>query len=118
MDAHLETIGPVLGLVVIVSVIAVATKIVGCGLGARVCGLTNYQSLVVGVGMVSRGEVALIVASLALQARLISSLLFSATVLIVLITTLITPLLLRLVLVRGASPIQAGWVSADAQGAD
>ena len=43
-------------------VVAVLTKVVGCGLGAKMCHYKNYQSIRIGVGMISRGEVALIVA--------------------------------------------------------
>jgi hypothetical protein len=43
--------------------VAVLTKIIGCGVGARLCGYTNKESVRIGVGMISRGEVALIVAS-------------------------------------------------------
>ena len=48
---------------VVLTVVAVLTKIVGCGLGAKICGYKNYQAKRIGVGMISRGEVALIVAS-------------------------------------------------------
>ena len=48
---------------VALTVVAVLTKIVGCGLGAKICGYKNYQAKRIGVGMISRGEVALIVAS-------------------------------------------------------
>ena len=41
--------------------VAILTKIAGCGLGARLCGFSSHEALSVGVGMVSRGEVALIV---------------------------------------------------------
>ena len=48
---------------VLLCVIAILTKIVGCGLGAKLCGYENYQCKQIGVGMISRGQVALIVAS-------------------------------------------------------
>ena len=54
--------------------------------------------------MISRGEVALITAGLGLQAHVLSETLFSATVIIVLVTTLVTPVLLRLVLIRTLEP--------------
>lgn len=101
MDAHLESVGPVIGMVAAVSLSAIVAKFFGCALGARVCGLTSHQSLVVGAGMVPRGEVALIVASLALQANVVSTTVFAATIVVVLVTALVTPLLLRLALTRG-----------------
>lgn len=48
---------------VLLIVVAVLTKVVGCGLGAKLCHYQNYQAARIGVGMISRGEVALIVAS-------------------------------------------------------
>jgi Kef-type K+ transport system membrane component KefB len=76
-------------------VVAVLGKIVGCGLGARASGFNTNESLRVGVGMVSRGEVGLIVAATGLEAGLIDNVIFSSAVLVVLATTLLTPLLLR-----------------------
>lgn len=61
------------------------------------CRFNAREALTVGVGMVSRGEVALITASIGLQTGLITSSLFSIVILISLVTTLITPLLLKLV---------------------
>ena len=104
MDAHLEALGPALVFVVATTAMAVVTKIVGCGVGARACGLSLHQSLVVGVGMISRGEVALVVATLALAAGAISQAVFGATVIVVVATTLITPPLLKLALRRAPAP--------------
>ncbi len=77
--------------------IAIATKILGCGSGALLCRFQPQEALTVGVGMVSRGEVALITATIGLQAGLITPSLFSVVILIALVTTLVTPLLLKLV---------------------
>lgn len=78
-------------------IVAILSKIVGCSLGAKICGFSNMDSLAIGVGMISRGEVALIVAQKGEQAGLISSTLFPAIVLVVIVTTLITPILLKAV---------------------
>jgi len=93
-DAHLLT-GPNLLLIAVLVVAAVISKVIGCGLGARLGGFTNRESLRVGLGMISRGEVGLIVAAVGVDAGLIQPALFSSITFIVLITTLITPLLLR-----------------------
>jgi len=77
--------------------IAIVTKVVGCGGGALMCRFNGHEALTVGIGMISRGEVALITASIGLQAGLITSSLFSIVILMSLVTTLITPLLLKLV---------------------
>lgn len=78
-------------------IVAILSKIVGCGLGAKICGFSNMDSLAIGVGMISRGEVALIVAQKGEQAGLISPTLFPAIVLVVIVTALITPILLKAV---------------------
>lgn len=80
-----------------ISAVAIASKIIGCGLGARVAGEDTRSSLQIGVGMVSRGEVGLIVASVGLAQGLVSTNLFSVMVLMILITTLVTPILLKIV---------------------
>ena len=77
-------------------VIAILTKVLGCATGAFICRFKPHESLTVGVGMISRGEVALITATIGLQAGLIHQSLFSIVILISFITTLITPLLLKL----------------------
>ena len=88
-------VGPDLLLVFVLVIVAVASKVLGSGIGARLGGFTNRESLRVGVGMISRGEVGLIVASVGVSAGLIKTELFSIVTLIVLVTTLITPPFLR-----------------------
>ncbi len=80
---------------IVLAVVAVASKIIGCGLGARLAGMSWPEALRVGVGMVSRGEVGLIVATVGLQRGLIDSAMFAAVVLVVLASTVVTPPLLR-----------------------
>lgn len=90
--------GALLAFSVTLLVIAILTKILGCGLGAKLCGFNTHEALSVGVGMVSRGEVALIVAQKGAQAGLVDEHMFPAVVLVVIVTTLITPILLKLVM--------------------
>lgn len=82
---------------IILLVVAILTKILGCGLGAKVMGYTTRESLQIGVGMVSRGEVALIVANKGEALGLISAELYAPIVVTVVITTIITPILLKVV---------------------
>ncbi|HWP50558.1 MAG TPA: cation:proton antiporter [Clostridia bacterium] len=82
-------------------VIAVITKIVGCGLGAKLCGYTKDESLRIGVGMISRGEVALIVANKGIATGLMNTIFLIPLVLVVVGTTIVTPILLRLVYPKG-----------------
>jgi Kef-type K+ transport system membrane component KefB len=86
---------------VLLTIVAIITKIIGCGLGAKVCGLTGRDSLVVGVGMISRGEVALMTAQIGITSGMIDKNVFPAFILAVVATTLITPLLLRVVIPEG-----------------
>ena len=80
---------------VALTLVAIVTKIIGCGIGARLTGFKTYDSVSIGLGMVSRGEVALIVAQTGSMAGLISGTMFPAVVLMVIVTTLVTPLLLK-----------------------
>lgn len=78
-------------------VVAVLGKVLGCSLAARLFKMAPSESLQVGVGMVSRGEVALITANLGLQAGIITGAVFIPTLIVVLLTTILTPILLKLV---------------------
>jgi Kef-type K+ transport system membrane component KefB len=75
--------------------IAIIGKWVGAGIGARLGGLNVRESVQLGAGMVSRGEVGLIVASVGINEGLVGSDQFSAIVGMVLVTTLVTPPILR-----------------------
>jgi Kef-type K+ transport system membrane component KefB len=81
----------------ILTVVAVISKIIGSGFGARLSGFSQRESFQLGIGMVSRGEVGLIVASFALIEGLISSENFSIVVFMVIMATLLTPPMLRAV---------------------
>ena len=82
---------------IIFTLVAILTKVVGCGLGAKCCKLNWKESLQVGVGMISRGEVALIVADKGRAYGIVSDAMFPPVVVMVIITTLVTPILLKLV---------------------
>jgi len=75
--------------------VAVISKVFGSGLGAKFAGFTNLEALQVGAGMTSRGEVGLIVASVGIAEGLISQGVFAVVVGVVIVTTLITPPMLR-----------------------
>ncbi|MFM2307937.1 MAG: hypothetical protein RLY87_57 [Chloroflexota bacterium] len=83
-------------LVVVITVVAVITKLLGGGIGAKLGGISWRGSLMVGAGMVSRGEVALVLAGAALSAGAINATVFSALIVMTLVTTLLTPPMLRL----------------------
>ena len=81
---------------IILLVIAILSKVVGCGLGAKICGCTGKEAFQVGIGMISRGEVALIVAQKGYASGMLDDVLFAPIVLVVIVTTLITPILLKI----------------------
>jgi Kef-type K+ transport system membrane component KefB len=79
----------------IIIVVAVATKVVGCGLPAAVFGESPATSLRVGAGMVSRGEIALVVASVGLAEGVVDARVFSIAIVVTIATTIAAPLLLK-----------------------
>jgi Kef-type K+ transport system membrane component KefB len=102
LQANGRALGDRVWFTVVLVAVAIVAKAVGCALLARWCGFTNRQSLRVGAGMISRGEVGLIVAGYGLANGLIGREVFSASVIVVLVTTMVTPPLLRLVFPRRA----------------
>ena len=95
LDVHLETLSSGLALTIILIVAAVAGKFIGAGLGAYWGGFSKREAAQLGAGMISRGEVGLIVASVGAAAGLVNDIEFSAIVEMVVISTLITPPALR-----------------------
>lgn len=82
-------------LAIVITVVAVLSKLLGSGLGAKLSGFNQRESVQVGIGMISRGEVGLIVASFALMEQLITPASFSIAVFVVIMATLVTPPMLR-----------------------
>ncbi|MGN0623249.1 MAG: cation:proton antiporter [Oscillospiraceae bacterium] len=89
--------GKIMIFTLLLFLVAVLTKIIGCGLGAKICGYTNKESTQIAMGMISRGEVALIVATKGQKMGLMSDGVFAPIVIMVIATTIITPILLKLV---------------------
>jgi len=79
----------------VVSVVACITKLAGGWFGARVTGFDGRSSLLIGAGMVSRGEVALIIATMGLQGGLVLPNYYTPIIIAVIVTTLVTPPLLK-----------------------
>ncbi|MDU9693945.1 cation:proton antiporter [Priestia sp. SB1] len=96
INAKFDGIANHIGLIIGLSVLAILTKLVGSALGAKIAGFSWNSSLGIGSAMVSRGEVALIIASIGLEAKLLSADLFAALVVVVLITTIVTPPMMKL----------------------
>lgn len=79
----------------LITLIAIVTKIAGSGFAVRLVGFSPKESLRVGIGMISRGEVALIAAAIGLTNKVIDNDIFSIMIVMTLVTTLVTPILLR-----------------------
>ena len=94
MDLHVITLNLLL-FVLALTAVAILTKLIGCGVPAKLQGMNVRDSLIVGVGMVPRGEVAMIVALIGLNQELILQDTYSALILMSLLTTIIPPLILR-----------------------
>lgn len=82
---------------ILLAVIAILSKMVGCGVGAKLCGFDTKECLQIGAGMISRGEVALIVADKGLSLGLMDKELFAPIVIVVVATTIIAPVILKFV---------------------
>lgn len=85
-------------LVLGVTAVAVLSKTLGAGFGARLAGCTRPEADTIGAGMVARGEVALVVATLGLSSGLMTPTTFTVVIIMALVTTVVTPLLLKLAL--------------------
>jgi Kef-type K+ transport system membrane component KefB len=79
----------------VLTVLAVATKVIGAGGGIRLAGEDNTSALRIGLGMVSRGEVGLIIAAIGVSYGILSPEVFTVIIFVVLVTTIMTPPLVR-----------------------
>ena len=86
--------GNLIWITIAIILVAIISKLVGCSIGARIGGMNTKDALQVGAGMISRGEVGLIVASLGLSHGIINQEIFSITVVTVIIVTVVTPLIM------------------------
>lgn len=91
--------------------VGLLSKIIGCGLAARCLGYRGHNALKVGVGMMTRGEVALIVAQRGLKAGMLEPAYFTAVILLIIISSIMTPLLLKALYAK--DPPEAGEASPD-----
>ncbi len=77
-------------------IVALVAKVIGCGLMAKICKFNVRESLICGVGMMTRGEVALIVSQKGLSVGLISPVYFSSVILLILVSSIATPVFLKI----------------------
>jgi len=106
MEVNIWDLRGRLSFFIVLLTVAILGKIIGCGIGARFAGFDNRESLVVGVGMIPRGEVGLITASLGYSAGLVTGNVYVQVVMVVLMSTLLTPGLLRFAFPRSTTAIE------------
>lgn len=95
LSVSFEGVGSQIGFVILLTLVAILTKMFGGGLGARLSGFDYRSSAIIGSGMISRGEVALIIAATGLQSGLLQQQYFTSVIIVVIVTTLVTPPLLK-----------------------
>lgn len=83
--------------------VALLTKVIGCGIASRIVGFSGHDSLKIGVGMMTRGEVALIVAQKGLSVGMIEAKYFTAVILLILVSSVLTPIILKVLYAKKAS---------------
>ncbi len=81
-------------------ILGMITKIIGCGLAAKLCGNSWLDSAKVGVGMMARGEVALIVSQKGLAVGMLSPVYFTAVILLIIVSSILSPILLKYLYAR------------------
>lgn len=101
LEANARELGPRASFTIALVMVAIVAKVIGSGVSARLFGFTTRESVRVGIGMISRGEVGLIVSGYGLMHHIIGQDVFSASVMMVLATTMVTPPFLRMVFPRG-----------------
>lgn len=89
--------GKLIIFMLLLMLVAVVTKVIGCGVGAKLMRYSTKESLQIGIGMISRGEVALIVANKGASVGLMSDKFMTPLVIMVVFTTIVTPILLKFV---------------------
>lgn len=85
---------------ILLTIVAVATKLFGCALGGKICGYSTKEAFQIGAGMISRGEVALIVAKKGESCGLMEPSLFGPLVIVVVLTTIIAPVILKVLFAK------------------
>lgn len=87
--------------------VGLVSKIVGCGIMAKICKFNMSDSLKIGVGMMTRGEVALIVSQKGLSVGLLTPVYFTSVILLIIISSIATPIILKLLYARDEGKIKA-----------
>lgn len=104
LEANATTLGAAPLFTILMVLLAIAGKVVGCGVGALTMRMSLREALQIGIGMTARGEVTLVMIAAGRAAGLVSDMLFTSTIVMALVTTLITPPLLRFAFAQRTAP--------------
>ena len=86
-------------------IVAMLTKVIGCGLTGKICGFKWIDSLKIGVGMMTRGEVALIITNKGLNLGIIDPSYFTAVILLIIISSITVPVILKMLYSKAPDPV-------------
>lgn len=95
LPVSFDGVGDQIWFLIVFTIVAILSKWIGCGLGAKFTGFGMRSSLGIGAGMISRGEVALILASMGLQQGLVPQSHYTSMIIVIILTTIVTPPLLK-----------------------
>lgn len=111
LNISFEGVGSQLLFIVLISIMAIVTKLFGGALGARMTGFNGRSSMAIGTGMISRGEVALIIAGTGLSSGLLDPEYYTSIIIMVIVTTLVTPSMLKFIFSKTGDTSQQRSVS-------
>lgn len=87
-------------------IVALISKILGCGMVSKLCGYSKTDSLIVGIGMMTRGEVALIVAQKGLSVGLLDPLYFTPVIILIIVSSILTPIFMKILFNKKEASVQ------------
>jgi len=117
LEINARSLGGHFGFFFLILMVAILGKVFGCGLGAWFKGFSGRDGLIVGVGMIPRGEVGLITANIGWAAGIVSSEIYSLVIVLVLATTLVTPPLLSFCFGRKPAALEVSPAPAEFESA-
>lgn len=106
LNMRFDNIGESFVFVIVMTILACLTKLLGCGVGAKLSGFSMPSSYIVGSGMVARGEMGLITAQIGYEAHLLSPMYYSDVITVIIIATVLAPFILKNALKRSANELE------------
>ena len=80
---------------IILVIVAMITKVLGCGLGAKLCGYSKNEIRQIGIGMMARGEVALVIANKGIKLGIMNSYFLPSIIIMIIVCAITTPIALK-----------------------